>query len=191
MANTISIIPKLKESGPFLSRKNWPDYFMANAFLAGEQSTCLRRKVGCVAVRDKRIIATGFNGQVAGSPHCKTCLREELKIPSGERFEVCRALHAEQNVIIQAAQFGVSLLDSVIYQTTKPCITCFKMLANVGVSEIIYEHDYPDKFMDLEVITCDWDFFEGPNGFFSLLPKIKSFSLKKERIPLNINRQIT
>ncbi|MFP5238363.1 MAG: deoxycytidylate deaminase [Acidobacteriota bacterium] len=128
------------------SRLPWPEYFMRIAFLVAERSTCLRRKVGAVAVKEKRILATGYNGAPAGTAHCLDigCLREQLGIPSGQRHELCRGLHAEQNVIIQAAVHGVSISGAVLYCTTQPCIICTKMLINCGVSHIHYAEGYPD-----------------------------------------------
>lgn len=124
----------------------WPDYFMRIAFMVAERSTCLRRKVGAVAVKEKRILATGYNGAPAGTAHCLDigCLREQLGIPSGQRHELCRGLHAEQNVIIQAAVHGVSIAGAAIYCTTQPCIICTKMLINCGISHIHYAEGYPD-----------------------------------------------
>jgi dCMP deaminase len=128
-------------------RLSWDEYFMKIAELVAQRSTCLRRQVGCVIVRDKRILATGYNGAPSGLRHCGEvpCLRNKLKIPSGERQELCRGLHAEQNTIIQAALMGVSLKDSVLYCTHQPCILCAKMLINAGIKKIIYKGDYPDK----------------------------------------------
>ena len=133
-----------------MKRPSWDEYFMAMAFLVRERSTCTRRKVGAVLVRDRRILATGYNGPPSGFPHCDEigCLREQLNIPSGERQELCWGLHAEQNAIIQAALFGVSTKDSVLYCTTKPCITCAKILANAGVKKIYVAEEYPDEFSD-------------------------------------------
>lgn len=158
-------------------RKSWVDYFIAQAFLAAEQSTCLRRQVGAVAVKEKRVIATGYNGQVSGAPHCKTCLREKLGVPSGERLDICRALHAEQNVIIQCAKFGVSLQGAILYQTTKPCLTCFKMLLNSGIQKIVYEHDYPDKIMEMEMAACGWMRMTAVEHEYFILQKIPVFDL--------------
>ncbi len=127
-------------------RMPWPQYFMRIASLVAERSTCLRRKVGAVAVKDRRILATGYNGAPSGVPHCLDvgCLREQLGVPSGQRHEICRGLHAEQNVIIQAALHGVSIRGSEIYCTTQPCLICTKMLINVGVTAIFYSEGYPD-----------------------------------------------
>ncbi len=127
-------------------RLKWEQYFLKIAQLVSERSTCIRRKVGAVAVKDKRILATGYNGPPSGIRHCIEvgCLREELKIPSGERHELCRGLHAEQNVIIQAALHGVSLRGCDMYCTHLPCLICTKMLINCEVRNIYYVEGYPD-----------------------------------------------
>jgi len=117
--------------------------------LVSTRATCLRRKVGAVIVRDRRVLTTGYNGPPENIMHCEErggCLRDELKIPSGERMELSRAIHAEQNAIIQAAKTGISIQDSTLYVTTHPCFTCAKMLINAGVKEIIYKDGYPDEF---------------------------------------------
>ena len=118
-----------------VSRPSWKEYFMGIASLVAKRSTCRRRRVGAIVVRDKRILATGYNGAPAGLPHCLDtgCLREEMEIPSGERHELCRGLHAEQNVIIQAAYHGVSIKGGTLYCTNLPCSICAKMLINAGV----------------------------------------------------------
>ncbi len=128
-------------------RLPWPEYFMKIAYLVAERSTCLRRKVGAIAVKDKRIAATGYNGVPSGLAHCEEvgCLRERMGIPSGQRHELCRGLHAEQNVIIQAATHGVNISGATIYCTTQPCLICTKMLINVGVKEIVFAEAYPDE----------------------------------------------
>ncbi len=112
-----------------------------------QRSTCLRRQVGAILVKDKHILATGYNGAPTGLPHCEEvgCLRERLGIPSGERAELCRGLHAEQNAIIQAAVHGVQIRGSTLYSTTQPCILCAKMLINAGVVRIVYQGPYPDE----------------------------------------------
>ena len=111
------------------------------------RSTCLRRNVGALAVREKRILATGYNGAPSGLAHCIDigCIRKKLKIPSGQRQELCRGLHAEQNVIIQAVNHKVDLKDSILYVTNQPCATCTKMLISVGVKKIIILEGYPDE----------------------------------------------
>jgi len=129
------------------SRPNWDEYFLSIARLVSKRSTCLRRKVGALLVKDKRILATGYNGAPSGVKHCEItgCLREKLKIPSGQRQELCRGLHAEQNAFLQAALHGVSVEGAKIYATTQPCIICAKMLINAGIKEIVIAGHYPDK----------------------------------------------
>jgi len=107
----------------------------------------MRRKVGAILVKDKHILSTGYNGAPKGLRHCSEvgCLREDLNVPSGERHELCRGLHAEQNAIIQAAVFGTSIKESVLYCTNTPCVVCVKMLINAGVKEIVFMGDYPDN----------------------------------------------
>lgn len=130
-----------------MNRPDWNQYFMEIAELVSKRSTCLRRKVGAVIVKDKRILSTGYNGAPSGIKHCYEtgCLREKLKVPSGERHELCRGLHAEQNAIIQAAYHGVEIKGSVLYCTNLPCIICTKMLINAGIIKIYYKDGYPDK----------------------------------------------
>jgi dCMP deaminase len=115
--------------------------------LVSKRSTCLRRKVGAVIVQDKRILTTGYNGAPRGLPHCLEmgCLREEKEVASGERQELCRGLHAEQNAIVQAALYGISIKRSILYCTTQPCVTCAKMIINAGIKRIIYQEKYPDE----------------------------------------------
>lgn len=129
------------------TRPSWDEYFINIAELAATRSTCLRRQVGAVIVKDKKILATGYNGAPSGLKHCLDigCLREELKIPSGERHELCRATHAEQNAIVQAALFGVSIRDATMYSTTHPCILCTKLIINAGIKRIVIKNSYPDK----------------------------------------------
>jgi len=128
------------------TRPSYDEYFMEMAHVVAKRSTCLRRKVGAILVKEKHILSTGYNGAPKGLKHCSEtgCLREDQNIPSGERHELCRGLHAEQNAIIQAAVFGVSIKGSVLYCTSTPCVVCVKMLINAGVTEIIYAGDYPD-----------------------------------------------
>lgn len=129
-----------------MDRPSWDDYFMQIADLVAQRSTCLRRQVGAVVVKDRRILATGYNGAPAGIRHCSEvgCLREEYGIPSGERHELCRAIHAEQNAIIQAALHGIRLKGATLYCTHQPCLLCAKMLINAGIRRIVYRGDYPD-----------------------------------------------
>jgi dCMP deaminase len=128
------------------SRPSWDQYFMAIADLAATRSTCLRRQVGAVVVKDKRILSTGYNGAPRGLAHCLDigCLREELGIPSGERHELCRAIHAEQNAVVQAATSGVDITNSTIYTTTFPCSLCSKIIINSGIVRIVCRKGYPD-----------------------------------------------
>ena len=128
-------------------RPDWDTYFMTLCHMVAERSTCLRRKVGALLVSNHHILATGYNGAPQGLAHCAEagCIRERMAIPSGERQELCRGLHAEQNAIIQAAVHGVALQDVTCYCTTHPCITCAKMLINANVTRIVYEGDYPDE----------------------------------------------
>lgn len=128
-------------------RISWDEYFMQMAELTAKRSTCLRRQVGAVIVKDTRIIATGYNGAPKGLKHCAQlggCLREKLHVPSGERHELCRALHAEQNAIIQAATLGQSIEGGTIYVTHHPCSICAKMILNAGLERIVIREGYPD-----------------------------------------------
>ena len=131
---------------PKHERPSWDEYFMEIAHLVKKRATCLRRQVGAVLVKDKNILATGYNGTPSGIAHCldRGCLREQMGIPSGERHEICRGLHAEQNAIIQAAFHGVSIRDAVLYCTNLPCIICAKMLINAGVRRVVYIDGYSD-----------------------------------------------
>jgi dCMP deaminase len=133
-----------------LSRPSWSEYFMTITNMVGKRSTCLRRHVGAILVKDKRILATGYNGAPAGIRHCEEtgCIRRDSGVPSGQRHELCRGLHAEQNAIIQAAFHGVSINGSTLYCTNKPCIICSKMLINAGIKEIIYGEGYDDSLAD-------------------------------------------
>lgn len=128
-------------------RPSWNEYFMKIADDVSTRSTCTRRKVGAVIVKDKRILATGYNGAPAGISHCtpETCIRTQFNVPSGERHELCRGLHAEQNAIIQAALHGVSINNAVIYITNQPCSICTKMLINSGIKKFIYKEPYNDS----------------------------------------------
>lgn len=130
-----------------MSRPSWDRYFMDIADLVASRSTCLRRKVGAVIVKERRILTTGYNGAPSGLPHCEivSCLREKFSIPSGQQQELCRGLHAEQNAIIQAALHGISIQSSYLYCTDQPCITCSKMIINAGIIRVFYRKDYPDE----------------------------------------------
>jgi len=129
------------------SRPTWDEYFIKIAALVSERSTCLRHHVGAIVVKDKRIITTGYNGAAKGTKDCLElgCLRDESKIPSGTKHEICRAIHAEQNAIIQGAIHGASIEGGTLYCTHTPCIICAKMIANSGIKKIVSYQDYPDK----------------------------------------------
>lgn len=130
-----------------INRPSWDEYFLSIAKLVSGRSTCLRRKVGAVVVKNKQILTTGYNGAPSGLTHCDElgCLREKLNVPSGQRHELCRALHAEQNAFLQAARHGVSLDGATLYVTTQPCSICAKMIINVGIKHVYIEGDYPDE----------------------------------------------
>jgi dCMP deaminase len=135
-----------------MQRPSWDEYFMTLAEQVASRTTCMRRAVGAVIVKDKRILATGYNGVPSGIKHCGEvgCLREQLGVPSGQRHEICRGLHAEQNAIIQAAKYGTIIDGATIYVNTQPCIVCAKMLINAGIREIVYANPYPDELsMDM------------------------------------------
>lgn len=129
------------------TRPDWDEYFMAIAALVARRSTCLRRSVGAVIVKDRRILATGYNGAPAGITHCMEtgCLRETMNVASGQRHELCRGIHAEQNAIIQAAYHGVSIQGATLYCTNLPCSICTKMLINAGIGRIYYCSGYADE----------------------------------------------
>ena len=129
-----------------MTRPSWDDYFMKITETVAERSTCLRRHVGAIIVRDKRILATGYNGAPRGLRHCEEvgCLREKKDVPSGERHELCRGLHAEQNALLQAASHGMRIEGATLYSTTFPCSLCAKMLINGGIVHIVAAEDYPD-----------------------------------------------
>lgn len=130
-----------------MKRPSWDEYFLKITKQVSERSTCLRRRVGAVLVKEKRILATGYNGAPRGLRHCDEagCLREQQNVPSGERHELCRALHAEMNAFLQAASFGVSTEGATLYATVYPCSLCAKMAINAGVRRIVTMGDYPDE----------------------------------------------
>jgi dCMP deaminase len=135
-----------------LDRPSWNDYFMGIADLVSGRATCIRRKVGAVLVKDRRILCSGYNGAPAGLPHCGEtgCLRRQLNVPSGVKHELCRGVHAEQNVIIQAAYHGVAVAGASLYCTNQPCSICAKMLINAGINEIYFRDGYDDPLaMDM------------------------------------------
>ncbi len=130
-----------------IKRLCWDEYFLKLAFLVAERSTCRRHHVGAVIVRDKRILTTGYNGAPSNTKDCLElgCLRDQLKIPSGERHEICRAVHAEQNAIIQAAVYGIDITNSTMYCTHSPCIICAKMIVNAKIKRFVTCQDYNDE----------------------------------------------
>lgn len=129
-------------------RPTWDEFLIQLSRLASKRSTCLRRKVGAVLVtKEYRIISVGWNGSPSGSPHCEEiggCLREELKIPSGQRHEICRAVHAEQNTILVSAMYGASTKDGILFSNNFPCVICSKMIVQAGIKEVVYSDEYGD-----------------------------------------------
>jgi dCMP deaminase len=142
-------------------RPTWDEYFMKMASLVAERSTCLRHHVGAVIVKDKRALTTGYNGAAKGMKDCTElgCLRDELGIESGTRHEVCRAIHAEQNAIIQAGVHGTNIYGSTLYCTHTPCMICAKMIVNAGIKRVVSYHDYADedarKFLEKAGVKLD------------------------------------
>ncbi|MFH1612122.1 MAG: cytidine/deoxycytidylate deaminase family protein [bacterium] len=136
-----------------MNRLSWDQYFMEICYLVSKRSTCIRRNIGAVLVKDKRILSTGYNGAPSKIEHCcdRGCLRQKLNILSGEKHELCRGLHAEQNAIIQAGLYGINIKNSILYCTHQPCIVCAKMIINVGIEKIIFEGNYPDN-LSLEIL---------------------------------------
>lgn len=172
------------------TRPSWDEYFSSIAREVAQRSTCLRRSVGAIIVHDKRILATGYNGAPRGIEHCESagCLRETLNVPSGERHELCRGLHAEMNAIIQAATYGIRLQDSTLYSTTFPCSLCAKMCINAGIVKIVSQDDYADDLAkqlltQAEVTLRLFDFEQHETRAFDIDRKLTKSSPKK-----NINR---
>ncbi len=133
-----------------LSRPSWNEYFMGLADMVATRATCIRRQVGAVLVKDKRILATGYNGAPTGLPHCREtgCLRARLKVPSGEKHELCRGVHAEQNAIIQAAYHGIKVKGATIYCSHQPCSICAKMIINAGIKKVFFKNAYNDSMSE-------------------------------------------
>ncbi len=127
-------------------RPSWDEYFMDITCLVAKRATCLRRAVGAVVIKDRRLLSTGYNGAPSNVRHCAQtgCLRQQLSVPSGERHELCRGIHAEQNAIIQAAYHGVSIKGATLYCTNQPCSICAKMIINAGIVRIVYQDGYAD-----------------------------------------------
>jgi dCMP deaminase len=132
------------------TRPSWEEYFFQMAHVASTRSTCLRRQVGAVIVRDNQILTTGYNGAPAGTKHCIDigCMRQQQNIPSGERHELCRGGHAEQNAISQAAKHGININNSIIYCTLQPCSMCAKAIINAGIKKVLYQDGYMDDLTE-------------------------------------------
>lgn len=130
-----------------MNRPSWDEYFMDIAKVVATRSTCLRRQVGSVIVKEKRMLTSGYNGAPRELAHCGEvgCLRETHNIPSGQRHELCRGTHAEQNAIVQAALYGVAIEGATVYCTHQPCSSCTKMIINAGIRRIVYQNPYPDE----------------------------------------------
>jgi dCMP deaminase len=128
-------------------RPSWDQYFMKITADVSERATCIKRKVGAIIVKDNRILSTGYNGAPKGMDHCEAvgCIRIEMHVPSGQRHELCRGLHAEQNAIIQAAVHGVKVDGSTMYCTYQPCVICVKMMINAGIKRLVFSGTYPDE----------------------------------------------
>lgn len=148
------------------TRPSWQQYFMEMAFLASKRSTCLRRKVGAILVRDNQIISSGYNGSPKGISHCAQtgCLREQLNVPSGQNHELCRGVHAEQNAIIQASLNGSNTRNTHLYCTHQPCSICAKLIINAEINTVYVANPYPDELAqklfhesNIEVIHFDME----------------------------------
>lgn len=144
-----------------MGRPSWDDYFMEIAETVAKRSTCLRRQVGAIIVRDKRILATGYNGTLTGLPHCEIvgCIREKKNVPSGQMQELCRGLHGEQNALLFAAANGVDIKNATIYCTHQPCVLCAKMIIQAGITRAVFKGEYPDEmaqelFKEAKVELC-------------------------------------
>ncbi len=135
-------------------RPTWDEYFAEMLNIVKKRSTCLRRDVSAIIVKDNRIISTGYNGSPKGVKHCEElgCIREQMGVPSGQRHELCRGIHAEQNAIIQAAVYGVSISGATIYVSHSPCVLCAKMIINAGIKNVKYLEGYPDE-ASLEILN--------------------------------------
>jgi dCMP deaminase len=146
------------------SRPSWDQYFMEITHVVAKRSTCLRRQVGALLVKDKRILSSGYNGAPSNLPHCSEigCLRQELNIPSGERHELCRGLHAEQNAIVHAAMHGISIKGATIYITNQPCVLCAKMIINGGIKKVVFSEGYPDKLSEEILAAANVELIKEP-----------------------------
>ena len=144
---------------------SWIEYFRNIINVVATKSTCLRRQVGAIAVKDRRILSTGYNGQIMGSPHCETCIRNDLKLASGSDSSICYAVHAEMNLVGQAAIHGISLNGATAVISCKPCITCYKLLCNSGIKNIVYFETYNDLFIDKLIEINKSKIYEYPTYF--------------------------
>lgn len=128
-------------------RPSWDHYFIKIAEDVSERAICVKRKVGAIIVKNKHLLSTGYNGAPKGFAHCteETCIRKQMNVPSGQRHELCRGLHAEQNAIIQAAVYGVAIEGGTLYTTYQPCVICAKMMINAGLKRLVYTGGYPDE----------------------------------------------
>lgn len=138
-------------------RPTWDEYFMGMVEIIKKRATCKRRQVGAIVVKDNRILTTGYNGVPSRVEHCYStgCIREQMGVPSGEKHELCRGVHAEQNALLQAAKTGVSVDGATIYVTTQPCILCTKMIINAGIERVVYREGYPDQMsLDMLLEAC-------------------------------------
>ena len=154
------------------NRPTWDEYFMKLAWLVAERSTCIRHHVGAIIVKDNKILTTGYNGAAIGLQDCihLGCLRNTLNIPSGQRHEICRAIHAEQNAIIQGGYHATSIKDATLYCTHSPCILCTKMIINAAIKKVVTDIEYPDNsFKEL--------FSVAGVKFFTL--KLNNFSISR------------
>ena len=132
---------------PQAARPLWDEYFMKITGVVSERATCVKRRVGAIIVKDNRILSSGYNGSPKGMKHCGEvgCIRKDMNVPSGQRHELCRGLHAEQNAIIQAAWHGVKIEGATMYCTYQPCVICVKMMINAGIKRLVYSGSYPDE----------------------------------------------
>jgi dCMP deaminase len=143
-----------------LDRPSWDEYFMNITKVVATRSTCLRRQIGAVIVKEQRLLSTGYNGAPSGLAHCGVtgCVREIYQVPSGERQELCRGLHAEQSAVVQAARYGVSIHGATIYSTHQPCSACTKILLNAGIKRIVYQYSYPDKLAEQLIAEAEIEY---------------------------------
>lgn len=154
--------------GGKLDRPSWDEYYMEITRVVASRSTCVRRHVGAVIVKGQRLLCTGYNGAPCGLPHCGEpgvgCIRAANQVPSGQRQELCRGLHAEQSAVVQAAMYGVPIQGATIYSTHQPCSACTKILINAGIKRIVYQHGYPDKLAEQLVAEAGIEYVCFGNG---------------------------